>query len=257
MSFLLICISAAAASLLTLFSGFGLGTLLMPVFALFFPLDLAIAMTGVVHLFNNMFKLSLLGKSANRDIVLRFGIPAIVCAFVGAYLLFFLDKLPALYTYSAWGKTWAVSPIKLIVAVLMIFFSLMEIVPRLKNLQFDRKHLVVGGMLSGLLGGLSGHQGALRSAFLIRSGLSATAFIATGVVIACLVDVARLAVYFNRYAQQGITDNIYLLTAATLSAFVGAYVGSKLIKKITLSLVQWIVAIMMMLLAVMLGLGWI
>jgi uncharacterized protein len=40
---LIVCIAALLASALTLFSGFGLGTLLMPVVALFFLLDLAIA----------------------------------------------------------------------------------------------------------------------------------------------------------------------------------------------------------------------
>jgi len=53
-----IIVSACAllASMLTLFSGFGLGTLLMPVVALFFPLEVAIALTAVVHLANNVFK---------------------------------------------------------------------------------------------------------------------------------------------------------------------------------------------------------
>jgi len=40
-----------------LLSGFGLGTLLLPVFALFFPLPVAIAATALVHLANNFFKL--------------------------------------------------------------------------------------------------------------------------------------------------------------------------------------------------------
>ena len=37
--------AAFLSSFLTLFSGFGLGTILMPVFALFFPIELAIALT--------------------------------------------------------------------------------------------------------------------------------------------------------------------------------------------------------------------
>ncbi len=49
MEYLLICPAAVIASGLTLFSGFGLGTLLMPVFAVFFPVDIAIAVsTGVI-----------------------------------------------------------------------------------------------------------------------------------------------------------------------------------------------------------------
>lgn len=48
MAFLLICLSAFAVSGLTLFSGFGLGTVPMPAFALFLPLLVAIATTAVV-----------------------------------------------------------------------------------------------------------------------------------------------------------------------------------------------------------------
>ena len=77
MDYLLICGAALAASALTLFSGFGLGTLLMPVFALFFPLSSAVAMTAVVHLLNNLFKFALLGRHADWKIVVRFGVPAI------------------------------------------------------------------------------------------------------------------------------------------------------------------------------------
>ena len=57
MEIILLCLAAFLASLLTFFSGFGLGTILMPVFALFFPLEMAIALTGVVHLLSNLFKM--------------------------------------------------------------------------------------------------------------------------------------------------------------------------------------------------------
>jgi len=71
----------------------------------------------------------------------------------------------------------------------------------LKDAGFDRRYLPLGGVLSGFFGGLSGHQGALRSAFLIRCGLSQEAFVATGIVAACLVDLARLAVYARHLAS--------------------------------------------------------
>jgi uncharacterized protein len=58
----LICLTAFLAAGVTLFSGFGLGTLLMPVFVLFIPIETAIALTAVVHLFNNLLKLILLGR---------------------------------------------------------------------------------------------------------------------------------------------------------------------------------------------------
>ncbi len=55
MSYLIICGTALIVSGLTLFSGFGLGTLLMPAFALFFPVEVAVEATAVVHLANNIF----------------------------------------------------------------------------------------------------------------------------------------------------------------------------------------------------------
>ena len=58
----LIILAALLASVLTLISGFGLGTLLLPVFALFFPLEIAVALTAVVHLLNNLFKTGLLWR---------------------------------------------------------------------------------------------------------------------------------------------------------------------------------------------------
>ena len=66
MHYLIICTAAFLVSGLTLFSGFGLGTLLLPVMALFFPIDAAIALTAIVHCLNNLFKFALLGRHADQ-----------------------------------------------------------------------------------------------------------------------------------------------------------------------------------------------
>ena len=52
MEYVVIVIVALCVSMLTLFSGFGLGTLLMPALAIFFPVPVAIAATAIVHLAN-------------------------------------------------------------------------------------------------------------------------------------------------------------------------------------------------------------
>ena len=124
-------------------------------------------------------------------------------------------------------------------------------------MQFGRDKLVLGGLLSGFFGGLSGIQGAIRSAFLIKSRLSKEAYIATGVVIACLVDFTRLSVYASRFTKAGLHENLPLLISATLSAILGAYLGKKLLKKVTLRSIQLLVAIMLIIIAVALGMGFI
>jgi hypothetical protein len=192
---IIICIAAFLTSILTFFSGFGLGTILMPVFALFFPIDIAIALTGVVHFANNLFKMALVGKMADKKVLMRFGIPAIAASFLGAWLLMKITVLPSLFQYEMWGREFEVTPVKLIIAILLLFFSLFEFIPRFKKMQFGKNKLILGGVLSGFFGGLAGIQGALRSAFLIKSGLSKEAYIATGVIIASLVDFTRLWVY--------------------------------------------------------------
>ncbi|MDD5674325.1 MAG: sulfite exporter TauE/SafE family protein [Chitinivibrionales bacterium] len=255
MEYAIICLAAIITSGLTLFSGFGLGTMLMPVFAIFFPIDIAVALTAIVHFSNNLFKLALLGKFADVRVVLRFGIPAAAASFLGAQLLINLSDLRPLLAYYLGGHSYKVMPINVVVAVLMIVFALFEIVPSLEKLSFDRRLLPVGGILSGFFGGISGHQGALRSAFLIKCGLAKEAFIGTGVMIACMVDVTRLSVYGAHFATAQIRQNLPLLFSATLCAFLGAYVGNKLVKKITLKTIQIIVAVMLFAIAICLGTG--
>jgi uncharacterized protein len=255
MDYIIICLIALIGSGLTLFSGFGLGTLLTPVFAFFFPLELAIAMTAIVHFANNLFKLGLVGKHADWSIVWRFGGPSVFAAFLGAFLLKQMSKVNTLASWQWGDRVFEIILLKIIIGILFIFFALWEILPFLSKLTFDKKHLITGGLLSGFFGGLSGMQGALRSAFLTKVGLSKEVFIGTGVVIACLIDTARLSVYAERWSKYAAIFDYQLIIAATLSAFVGAYFGSKMIEKITDKTVQNLVAVMLFIFAILLILG--
>lgn len=257
MDYLVICLAALIGSALTLFSGFGLGTILVPVFALFFPIEVAIALTAIVHFLNNVFKIVLLGRHADWGVVLRFGIPALVAAYIGARVLLLFSGMEPVYEYSLRGKELQVMPVKLIIAILMIVFAITDMIPRFSKISFDRKYLPVGGLLSGFFGGLSGNQGALRSMFLVKAGLSKEAYIATGVFIAVLIDISRITVYVAIFKTMGNELNYGLLISATLCAFAGAYIGSKLVKKITIETLRIIVAVMLLVIAVGLGMGWI
>ena len=253
MGIVLICLAAFFASLLTFFSGFGLGTILMPVFALFFPLEMAITLTGVVHLLNNFFKMYLVGKEANWKVVIKFGAPAIISAMIGAWLLISFSETTEWLTYTIGEKEFSITPVKVLVAFLMFGFAFLELLPFFKKLEFAENKLFIGGVISGFFGGLSGHQGALRSAFLIKCGLSKESFIATGVMISSVIDISRVSVYFTKYSSIGMEENINLILAAVLAAFTGALIGKKLLKKITASFVQITVAVMIMIMAIAIG----
>lgn len=250
MTYLVVCSVALVASGLTFFSGFGLGTLLLPAFALFFPIEQAVALTAVVHFLNSLFKLILVGRHADRRVVLRFGIPAIVAALAGAWLLLQLADLPTVTTYTMAGREFRVTPVKLAIGLLLAGFALFELLPRTRDLTFPPRYLPLGGVLSGFFGGLSGMQGALRAPFLLRAGLSKEAFIATGVVVACLIDFTRLGVYVPNLLATRASLDYRLLGAAVLSAFAGAWLGNRYLKKITMRGVQLIVAVMLLAVAV-------
>lgn len=255
MDYIIICLVSLLGAGLTLFSGFGLGTILLPVFGLFFPIEIAVVLTALVHFLNNLLKFLFFGKSANKNVVIKFGLPAIIFSFIGAYILNLLTETNLLYEYTLNHKNYQISPLKLIIGLLLILFSLFDFIPKLKNLEFDKKHLTIGGILSGFFGGISGHQGALRSAFLVRTGLSKESFIATGVVIACLVDISRLSIYIPKIVSNKITLDFKLVFLATLSAFLGVYFGNKLLKRTTFKAIQNIVAILLLLYGILLIFG--
>ncbi|MFP3867704.1 MAG: TSUP family transporter [Desulfobacteraceae bacterium] len=255
MEYVIVSLAAFITAALTLFSGFGLGTLFLPVFALFFRLEVAIALTAIVHLLNNLLKLIILGRYADLSVLWRFGVPAIGAAWLGAQTLLWLSHLQSLLEYQFWGGDYQIMPVKVVVALLMIVFAVLELAPKCKDLALEKRLLPLGGLLSGFFGGLSGHQGALRSAFLIRCGLTPKSFIGTGVVVACLVDFARLTVYGTQMAEVVSSRNLPLLATAVSSAFLGTLLGNWLIKKVTLSMIQIFVGVMLLLIAVGLGTG--
>jgi uncharacterized membrane protein YfcA len=257
MDIIIICTTAFFVSILTFFSGFGLGTILTPVFMVFFPVDLAIALTGVVHFFNNIFKVILVGRNANRDVVLRFGIPAVIAAIIGAWILLHIPDAAPLFSYEMAGKTFEIYPVKLLISILLLIFAILDLVPFFNNLNIRKSHLPIGGLLSGFFGGLSGHQGALRSAFLIKAGLSKEAFIGTAVLVSTFVDFTRLSVYATRFVGSDLIDNLPLVVYATIAAIIGAYFGNRLLKKVTIRFLQIIVAVMLIILSIAFGLGWI
>ncbi|MBI2846523.1 MAG: sulfite exporter TauE/SafE family protein [Chloroflexi bacterium] len=254
MEYIVISITALFVSSLTLFSGFGLGTVLMPAFALFFPVPVAIAATAVVHLANNIFKVVLVGRNADWGVVVRFALTAALAAILGAWLLGQLSFIPAVTSYQIGERTFDVTLVKLAIGVLIIGFAMFDLVPKLQKLAFDRKYLPLGGILSGFFGGLSGHQGAMRSAFLLKSGLDTKAFVGTSGVCAFLVDLVRLAVYSATFYTANFAlisgDVGRLVLLGIFFAFIGSFVGARLVKKVTLHTVQYIVGIMLIVVSV-------
>jgi uncharacterized membrane protein YfcA len=226
---------------------------LLPVFAIFFPLSEAVMLTAIVHLLNNLFKGFLIYKHIRKDVVIKFGLLAILFALLGAYCLERLQAGLALYSF----QDRSVSLVSFVMAIVILFFALFEIIPFFQKLVFPPSMIYVGGALTGFFGGLSGHQGALRSAFFLRLGLTKEQLIGTGTAIAILIDVSRLSVYFKNTSNFSVAATQNYLLVAIASAFIGSYLGNHFLKKITIPLVQKIIAICLVLYSLALIFGYV
>ena len=255
MELIIPCIVAFAGSFLTFFSGFGLGTLLLPAFVLIVPIQEAVLLTAIVHMLNNLFKIVLVGKHIDWNIAVKFAIIAIPAAILGGYCLDLVQDFDSIHSYTFSNEVHEITYVKIILGLLMLFFASVEFIPSWKNIQFPPRLLPIGAMLSGFFGGLSGHQGALRSAFLVRSGLSKEAFIASGVFIAIAIDATRIPYYFYSFQQQNEMGSMKLWAFPTLCAFLGAFIGNKFINKVQITSVKIIVEILLTLIATLLITG--
>lgn len=232
MDFLIVGSVAFLASGLTFFSGFGLGTLLLPAFALFFSVPVALLATGIVHLLNNLFKGSLVLKNVHWPTVMKFAIPAIPAAVLGAYVVTYVDE----------------RIVAIFIGGILIVFAFLELQPWFQQISFPKRLTTAGGLITGFVGGLSGQQGALRSMFLIKYGFEPRQYIATGVLIAVLIDLARVPTYaagLSSTFSEVSSAEIQLVVFGTLCAFLGAWTGSRLVKKTTILSLRYIVAFLM------------
>ncbi|MCF8220742.1 MAG: sulfite exporter TauE/SafE family protein [Cryomorphaceae bacterium] len=236
--FWIIPLVAFLASILTFFSGFGLGTLLMAAMLWYYPPELAIALTALVHLLNSAVK-SMMNRHVQWRIVWLFGIPSMIAAFFGARLLSMLSEQPVLLydlTYSAFTNP--VSFLSFLIGLFLMIFSIAEWGIKGKSVSAP---LWIGGIISGFMGGLSGHQGALRSLFLLREIPDVRTLVSTLALIGLLTDVARNAVYLNALPWEKV--DVFQLLVTGIAATLGVLVGTRMLKKVSIQFLQRLITL--------------
>lgn len=194
--------------------GFGSSTVLLPFAVLFFDFKTALILVSVFHIFGNIGRISFFKSALDKRILIRFGIPSILFTLAGSLLI-------------------SISPqnlLKMILGLFLIVFSFTSI-KKVKSSQRDTDiNLIAGGALSGFFAGLIGTGGALRSFFLTRLDISKDKYIATMAILALIVDLTRVPVYFS----YGFLDKklYWYLPILLLIAILGSYIGKKLVQKI-------------------------
>ncbi|OGW58043.1 MAG: hypothetical protein A2Z09_03965, partial [Nitrospirae bacterium RBG_16_43_8] len=199
--------------------------ILTSVFLIFYDVKIAILIVAVVHLANNLLKISLFSKNISTDILKRFGFLTLVGAFIGAFFQGRMDS----------------SIVKVILGVALVFLGLKEAVGFGEKIRLPQKIDFIGGFFSGLLGGFVGNQGAIRSAYLLNYNIPKETFVATAAIIASVVDITRIPVYIFSN-KDVLTDNAILLLVTTVSALAGTFAGKSFLKKISLKTFKLFVA---------------
>lgn len=220
-------------SVITLFTGFGVGTILMPVMSLFFDIKVAILLAAIVHFCNNASRLLLYRQAIDRQILRRFGLLSIAGAFVGSYVQLSLD--------GAFLKSG--------VGCFLVVYALLSLSPQMPQVELPAKLDALGGFLSGLLGGLIGNQGAIRSLYLLKYHLPKESMIASAACIALLIDATRIPFYL--YGNKAILQEQALLLVLIIAASIGGtLIGGQLLPKVSYYLFKNIILVAILLLGV-------
>lgn len=214
-------------------SGFGIGSLLTPLFNIPYDMRLAVAAVSIPHLVATSLRLWLMRRDVNRQVLRSFGVMSATGGLTGAIL-----------------QQYATAPgLTLVFAALLIFAGLAGLTGLSERLRFGPRTGWIAGVLSGMLGGLVGNQGGIRSAALLGSQLSPAAFVATATAAGLIVDAARMPVYVVMEHSRLLAD-LGVIGVATLGVVVGTVAGRPILRTLPPALFRKLVSALILVLGV-------
>lgn len=235
LSVFLVAVVAGAVAAVT---GFGIGSLVTPVLMLRFPAPLAVAMMGLPHAIGTAIRWWRLRRHVDVAVLKGFGLASAAGGLAGALM----------HARAGAGV------ITSIFAVLLIVSGLAGLTGIIRRLHFHGHTAWVGGLVSGLFGGLAGNQGGLRSAALLAFPLKPAAFVATATATALIVDAARLPVYFVTKGDD-LVANAPMVAFVALGVVIGTFAGERVLTKLPVETFRRVVATAVLLLGLGMLLG--
>lgn len=227
--FLAALLAGAVASL----AGFGIGSILTPLLALSVGTKEAVIAVSIPHLVATAIRFWNLRSNIDFPVLKNFGISSAAGGLLGALL----------------GARFGSPVLAYILGALLIFAGLTGLTGIAKKMKFGRKAAWLGGAVSGLLGGLVGNQGGIRSAALFGFDLEAKAFVATATAIALVVDGARMPVYF--FTSPETVHRLALWIAVMLAgAILGTVAGGRILTRIPENYFRKLVSLLILALGV-------
>jgi len=196
-------------------SGFGIGSLLTPVFLLSLPAEHAIAAVSIPHALATAARWFTLRREVHGPTFRQFGIASAVGGLTGAAL------------QGRFGGP----VLQSVLGVLILMAGIAELVRRPLPLPATPFWRLAGGVLSGFFGGLVGNQGGIRSASLLGFRLPPRTLVATATASALLVDAARIPLYAVTQ-REVLLDSAPLWMAASAGALLGTFIGVRTLGRI-------------------------
>jgi uncharacterized protein len=206
---------ALAAGAISAVTGFGIGSLLTPLLALQVDTRLAVVAVSIPHLAGTALRFLLLKARVDRKVLLNFGVTSALGGLTGALL-------------QGWASNrWLTA----LFGALLLLAASSEVVGLTKRVRFHGAVAWIAGALSGVLGGLVGNQGGLRSAALLGFNLSKESFVATATAVALVVDGARMPIYLATKGHE-IAALWPAIALATAGVIIGTILGSRVLSTI-------------------------
>lgn len=230
---ILLAVVAVLAGGIAAIAGFGIGSLLTPTLALETGTKVAVAAIAIPHFVATVQRFWMLRRHVDRTVLLGFGVASAVGGLLGAL---------------AHGRA-ASTALTTVFGILLILAAVSQLTGWMERVRWGRTAAWAAGALSGLLGGLVGNQGGIRSAAMLGFDVPKEAFVATATAVAIFVDLARLPVYLISDWRSMLAVWPFVLIA-TVGAVVGTSVGTRALGHLPQSLFRRVVAILLLLLGV-------
>lgn len=178
-------------------------------------LKLAVAAVSIPHAVATALRFWLVRDRLDRRVFFSFGLMSALGGLAGASL-----------------HSMAGDPVlTLVFGLLLVFVGFGSLTGLTDGIRFGRTGAWVGGALSGLLGGLVGNQGGIRSAALLGFDVRRDAFVATSTAVALVVDAARVPVYVLTLGPELLALS-GLLVWTSLAVVAGTLLGLWLLRRV-------------------------
>ncbi|MGE5837404.1 MAG: sulfite exporter TauE/SafE family protein [Acidobacteriota bacterium] len=221
-------LAATIAGSIAAVTGFGIGSVLTPTLGLIVDTKTAVAAVSIPHLVGTAVRFWNLRPDVDRRTLWRFGVPSAAGGLTGA-LLHERVTSPLLTT---------------VFGALLIFVAASELTGLARRMRFKGALAWTAGALSGLLGGLVGNQGGIRSAALLGFELPKRTFVATATAVGLIVDGARMPVYLVTEGDE--LRRLFLpIAVAIAGVIVGTVFGSRVLSRIPEHRFRLVVAVIL------------